>query len=133
MFVSRPSNTLDMFAPPLAHRHIMELQPSAEDMLGVHNVPHAQMAPSKRTLSPSVTGTSVLAIKYDKGILLTADTLGNDVLISNWHTWRESMRVNIFSVFVCDCASRRFMRAAMNCKILFRVENRNTKLCGSIV
>jgi hypothetical protein len=65
-----------MLAPPLPERHIIELQPSTEDCLGVHNLPHAALQPSKRTQSPSVTGTSVLAIKYDKGIMLAADTLG---------------------------------------------------------
>eukprot|EP00753_Platysulcus_tardus_P019687 PLAT7429.1.p2 GENE.PLAT7429.1~~PLAT7429.1.p2 ORF type:complete len:251 (-),score=98.31 PLAT7429.1:93-797(-) len=34
-------------------------------------------APSKRTLRPIVTGTSVVAIKYADGVLMAADTLGS--------------------------------------------------------
>jgi len=40
-----------------------------------HVVP--SMGPSKRTLSPSITGTSVLAVKYKGGVAITTDTLGS--------------------------------------------------------
>jgi len=33
--------------------------------------------PSKRTLEPSVTGTSVIALKYKDGVMLAADTLAS--------------------------------------------------------
>ncbi len=32
--------------------------------------------PTKHTQAPIVTGTSVLAVTYDGGVLMTADTLG---------------------------------------------------------
>ena len=35
------------------------------------------MDPTKHTQSPIVTGTSVVALKYDGGVLLAADTLGS--------------------------------------------------------
>jgi len=37
----------------------------------------AHKDPSKRTLSPIVTGTSVLAVKYNGGVVMAADTLGS--------------------------------------------------------
>lgn len=37
----------------------------------------AAAAPSKRTTRPMVTGTSVLAVKYEGGVMMTADTLGS--------------------------------------------------------
>ncbi|KAL6046392.1 Proteasome subunit beta [Balamuthia mandrillaris] len=37
----------------------------------------APAVPAKRTLDPYVTGTSVLAIKYKDGVMMTADTLGS--------------------------------------------------------
>lgn len=33
-------------------------------------------APNAHTQSPIVTGTSVIAIKFDKGVILAADNLG---------------------------------------------------------
>jgi len=50
--------------------------------LYVHNKPSNLQrtgwdGPSKRTLEPSVTGTSVLAVKYKDGVMLAADTLGS--------------------------------------------------------
>jgi 20S proteasome subunit beta 7 len=37
----------------------------------------AAAAPTTRTQSPAVTGTSVLGVCYDGGVLLAADTLGS--------------------------------------------------------
>ena len=33
--------------------------------------------PRTQTLSPDVTGASVIAVKYDSGVLIAADTLGS--------------------------------------------------------
>lgn len=44
----------------------------------IHNAgknDHA-MDPTTHTQSPIVTGTSVLAIKFDKGVIIAADNLG---------------------------------------------------------
>jgi len=38
---------------------------------------HYEEDPRRRTLDPIVTGTSVIAIKFDKGILMASDTLGS--------------------------------------------------------
>ena len=38
---------------------------------------HQPSHPTKRTQDPIVTGTSILGIKYDGGVLLAADTLGS--------------------------------------------------------
>ena len=37
---------------------------------------YANEDPKQHTLSPVVTGTSVLAIKYKDGVMMAADTLG---------------------------------------------------------
>lgn len=34
-------------------------------------------APTKHTTEPKIVGTSVLAMKYDNGVVLAADNLGN--------------------------------------------------------
>lgn len=47
------------------------MQPGAGEIYGPN------MVPSKRTQSPIVTGTSVLAIKFAGGVMVAADTLGS--------------------------------------------------------
>jgi 20S proteasome subunit beta 7 len=44
---------------------------------GPTNHAQAALGPSKRTLSPSITGTSILAVKYKGGVAVTSDTLGS--------------------------------------------------------
>jgi len=43
----------------------------------LHKRDHAVQEPTTRTLEPIVTGTSVLAIKYKDGVMLSADTLAS--------------------------------------------------------
>lgn len=45
----------------------------------IHNAgnAHANEDPMTRTLQPTVTGSSVIGIKYDKGVILAADTLAS--------------------------------------------------------
>lgn len=50
----------------------------------VHNAGHqkaanSMMTPNTHTQSPIVTGTSVIAIKFDKGVIMAADNLGRSL------------------------------------------------------
>ncbi|KAK9471070.1 nucleophile aminohydrolase [Dipodascopsis tothii] len=47
------------------------------DVYGEYSKQISQAGPSVHTQSPSVTGTSVIAIKFDKGVMLAADHLAS--------------------------------------------------------
>ncbi|KAK9467060.1 nucleophile aminohydrolase [Lipomyces arxii] len=47
------------------------------DIYGNYNPAFHNATPSAHTQQPSITGTSVLAIKYDSGVMLAADNLGS--------------------------------------------------------
>jgi hypothetical protein len=62
---------------PLAEFHPVKLQRKLFIFLASSKKrPHAMFGPSKRTTAPIVTGTSVLAVKYSGGVMMSADTLG---------------------------------------------------------
>lgn len=50
--------------------------------------------PNTRTLQPIVTGTSVLAIKYQGGVLMAADTLGSYGSLARYKDVRRLHKVN---------------------------------------
>eukprot|EP01096_Ripella_sp_DP13-Kostka_P010564 TRINITY_DN4170_c0_g1_i2.p1 TRINITY_DN4170_c0_g1~~TRINITY_DN4170_c0_g1_i2.p1 ORF type:complete len:164 (+),score=78.33 TRINITY_DN4170_c0_g1_i2:93-584(+) len=59
------------------------------------NVPlSAKHDPSTRTTSPIVTGTSVLAIKYEDGIMLAADTLGSYGSLAKFFDFPRLKKIN---------------------------------------
>ena len=62
-----------MLTEPWAHSYYHSHQPSFEDPT---IVPIGAAEPIAHTTSPSVTGTSVLGLKYNGGIMLVADNLG---------------------------------------------------------
>lgn len=58
-----------------------------------YRVPWAE-APARRTLSPMVTGTSVLGVKFEGGAVLAADTLGSYGSLARFRHVPRLVRVN---------------------------------------
>ncbi|XP_071788653.1 proteasome subunit beta type-4-like [Asterias amurensis] len=58
------------------------------------NKPSASYEPAKHTLSPSVTGTSVLGIKFNGGVMLAADMLGSYGSMARYRNISRIMNVN---------------------------------------
>ncbi|XP_032871748.1 proteasome subunit beta type-4-like [Amblyraja radiata] len=50
--------------------------------------------PAKRTMSPMVTGTSVLGVKFDGGVILAADMLGSYGSMARFRNVSRLMKVN---------------------------------------
>ena len=51
-----------------------------------------------RTLQPSVTGTSVLGLKFDGGVIIAADTLGSYGSMARFRNLSRVMKVNDYTV-----------------------------------
>lgn len=58
-----------------------------------YRVPCAE-GPARRTLSPMVTGTSVLGVKFEGGAVLAADTLGSYGSLARFRHVPRLVRVN---------------------------------------
>jgi len=54
--------------------------------------------PKKQTLSPSITGTSVLAVKYKGGVAVTADTLGSYGSLARFFVLPRLTQVGAYTV-----------------------------------
>jgi len=54
----------------------------------------SQMEPHKRTMQPSVTGTSVIGCKYQGGVIIAADTLGSYGSMARFRDVSRCMKVN---------------------------------------
>merc|ERR1712227_459134 len=52
------------------------------------------LGPKQRTLSPAVTGGAILAVKYDKGVMVAGDTLGAYGGLHRFRDVRRVMRLN---------------------------------------
>ncbi|XP_059836194.1 proteasome subunit beta type-4 [Hypanus sabinus] len=59
-----------------------------------YSVPGTGLGPSKRTLSPMVTGTSVLGVKFDGGVIIAADMLGSYGSLARFRNIPRLMKVN---------------------------------------
>ena len=53
----------------------------------------APMEPTKHTTSPIVTGTTVLGIRYDEGVMLAADTLASYGSLARYKDVRRIQKV----------------------------------------
>jgi len=62
--------------------------------------PHSQPTadPSKRTLSPSITGTSILAVKYKGGVAVASDTLGSYGSLARFFVLERLRQVGDYTV-----------------------------------
>ncbi|KAI0985424.1 hypothetical protein GJ496_000434 [Pomphorhynchus laevis] len=49
---------------------------------------------SKRTIQPSVTGTSLIAFIYDKGVIVAADTLGSYGSLARFRSCERVFKIN---------------------------------------
>ncbi|XP_069796295.1 proteasome subunit beta type-4 [Narcine bancroftii] len=59
-----------------------------------YSVPGAAAGPIKRTMNPIVTGTSVLGVKFDGGVILAADMLGSYGSLARFRNISRLMKVN---------------------------------------
>jgi len=57
-----------------------------------------EMEPSKRTMQPTVTGTSVIGCKYNGGVIVAADTLGSYGSMARFREVSRVMKVNSTTV-----------------------------------
>lgn len=79
-----------------------------------------QMGPAKVTLSPMVTGTSVLAVKFDGGIILAADTLGSYGSLARYRNCSRVMKVNDSTVLGVggDYADYQYIKAIVEQRVI---------------
>ncbi|XP_078390188.1 proteasome subunit beta type-4 [Cetorhinus maximus] len=59
-----------------------------------YTVPGSNLGPATHTLSPMVTGTSVLGAKFDGGVILAADMLGSYGSMARFRNISRLMKVN---------------------------------------
>jgi len=57
-----------------------------------------QQGPSKQTLEPSVTGTSVVAIKYKDGVMMAADTLASYGSLARFRDLERISKVGKYTI-----------------------------------
>jgi 20S proteasome subunit beta 7 len=81
---------------------------------------HTQHDPIKHTLSPMVTGTSVLGLKFDDGIIIAADTLGSYGSLARYRTVSRLMKVNDTTVMGAggDYADFQFIKSIIEQRVI---------------
>lgn len=79
-----------------------------------------QEKPKKSTVSPMVTGTSVLGIKFSDGIVLAADTLGSYGSLARYRSLSRILKVNDTTVMGTsgDYADFQFMKSVIEQKVI---------------
>ncbi|KAE8589030.1 hypothetical protein XENTR_v10022863 [Xenopus tropicalis] len=70
----------------------MKLWPGGPAPGELHSFPGA--APVRHTLNPMVTGTSVLGVKFDGGVIIAADMLGSYGSLARFRNISRIMKVN---------------------------------------
>ena len=70
----------------------------------------------KRTLQPTVTGTSVIGVKFDGGTMLAADMLGSYGSMARFRNLSRIMKVNDYTVLSAagDYADFQYLRDELN-------------------
>ncbi|ESO02108.1 hypothetical protein HELRODRAFT_65558 [Helobdella robusta] len=76
--------------------------------------------PVKHTLYPSVTGTSVLGLKFDGGVIIAADTLGSYGSMARYRTVSRLYKVNDTTVMGAggDYADFQFIKSVIEQKVI---------------
>lgn len=76
--------------------------------------------PKKLTISPMVTGTSVLGIKFSGGIVIAADTLGSYGSLAKYRSLSRILKVNETTVMGTsgDYADLQFMKSVIEQKVI---------------
>ncbi|XP_072346699.1 proteasome subunit beta type-4 [Scyliorhinus torazame] len=82
-----------------------------------YSVPGSQLGagPARRTLSPMVTGTSVLGVKFDGGVILAADMLGSYGSMARFRNISRLMKVNSNTILGAsgDYADYQYLKQAI--------------------
>jgi len=76
---------------------------------------HIMSDARKRTMQPTVTGTSVLGIKFDGGVIIAADTLGSYGSMARFREVSRITKVNETTVFSAagDYADYQFLKSEL--------------------
>lgn len=76
--------------------------------------------PVKHTLSPMVTGTSVLGVKFNGGVIIAADTLGSYGSLARYRTVSRLLRVNDSTVMGSggDYADFQFIKSVIEQRVI---------------
>ncbi|XP_067878982.1 proteasome subunit beta type-4 isoform X2 [Heterodontus francisci] len=88
-----------------------------------YSVPGSNLGPVRQTLSPMVTGTSVLGVKFHGGIILAADMLGSYGSMARFRNISRLMKVNNNTILGAsgDYADYQYLKQAieqmMRCKM----------------
>ncbi|XP_013408441.1 proteasome subunit beta type-4 isoform X2 [Lingula anatina] len=91
---------------------------------GLYNFPgqgtSTKMGPIKKTLSPMVTGTSVLGVKFDGGIILAADMLGSYGSLARFMHCPRLMKVNDSTVMGAggDYADFQYIKSVIEQRVI---------------
>ncbi|KAK7095618.1 proteasome subunit beta type-4-like isoform X4 [Littorina saxatilis] len=90
----------------------------------VYNFPGAATAPdqwgTQRTLNPSVTTTSVLAVKYKDGVVMAADMLGSYGSLARYRNCPRLQKINDKTILGCsgDYADFQFLSNIINQRVV---------------
>ncbi|XP_070535384.1 proteasome subunit beta type-4-like [Ptychodera flava] len=81
---------------------------------------YAQNGPAKHTLQPMTTGTSVIGLKFDGGVMIAADTLGSYGSLARFRDISRIYPVNENTIFGAsgDIADFQFMKSIVEQKII---------------
>jgi len=80
----------------------------------------ASADPTKHTLSPSVTGSSVIGIKFDHGVIIASDTLGSYGSLAKLRTLSRALKVNESTVMAAggDYADFQYIKGQIEQKVI---------------
>lgn len=76
--------------------------------------------PVKHTMQPMVTGSSVLGVKFDGGVIIAADTLGSYGSLARYRNCQRVMKVNSTTVMGAggDYADYQFIKSLIEQKVI---------------
>lgn len=79
-----------------------------------------EQGPVRHTLSPMVTGTSVLGVKFNGGVMIAADTLGSYGSLARYRTVSRLLRVNDTTVLGSggDYADFQFIKSIIEQRVI---------------
>ncbi|KAL5019729.1 hypothetical protein ScPMuIL_002621 [Solemya velum] len=79
-----------------------------------------QIGSAKRTLQPIVTGTSVLGVKFDQGVIIAADMLGSYGSLARYRDFSRVSKVNNSTVIGCggDIADFQFLKSIIEQRVI---------------
>lgn len=84
------------------NKYIQQQQPGPFDQAPQQEIDTRPYNTSKRTLTPYVTGTSVIGVKFDGGVMIAADTLGSYGNMARYKAVPRIIQVGGSSVMACS-------------------------------